>query len=146
MEGLVTLTLIVVAAACGCLVVLLRGSLRSDRDLGRRSLTWPSTAGRITREWYSTPQHVEVRSIFYEYQVGGRSFQSMRVQRGGHDAPERYQVGDAVAVYYDPSRPDRCVLEPGEPGWDSVAGEWWLTGILAGGGMTFGIAAILRAV
>ena len=64
--------------------------------------------------------------LLYEYEVAGKRFRGSRIaQSPGLDrgVPEfaekvvdRYPVGSAVAVRYNPKRPDESVLEPRVPG------------------------------
>ena len=64
--------------------------------------------------------------LLYEYEVAGKRFRGSRIaQSPGLDCgvPEfaqkvigRYPVGTAVAVRYNPKRPDESVLEPRVPG------------------------------
>ena len=64
--------------------------------------------------------------LIYEYEVAGKRFRGTRIaQSPGLDRgiPEfaqkvvdRYPVGNAVAVRYNPRRPDESVLEPRVPG------------------------------
>lgn len=64
--------------------------------------------------------------LLYEYAVMGKRFRSSRVaQSPGLDrgvpefaqaVVERYPSGSAVAVRYNPKRPDESVLEPRVPG------------------------------
>ena len=64
--------------------------------------------------------------LLYEYEVAGKRFRGSRIaQSPGLDrgVPEfaqkvvdRYAVGSAVAVRYNPRRPDESVLEPRVPG------------------------------
>src|SRR5437870_13919265 len=63
--------------------------------------------------------------LLYEYEVAGRRFRGSRIaQSPGLDrgvpefaeVVERYRSGSAVAVRYNPRRPDESVLEPRVPG------------------------------
>ena len=64
--------------------------------------------------------------LLYEYEVTGKRFRGSRVaqspglDRGVPDfaekVVERYPSGSAVAVRYNPKRPDESVLEPRVPG------------------------------
>jgi hypothetical protein len=58
--------------------------------------------------------------VAYEYHVGGVKYSSRRIDYGGRgtgrDAGNvlaRYSRGDAVTVSYDPSTPERAILETG---------------------------------
>jgi hypothetical protein len=92
---------------------------------------WPATAGRIVAsavEPVAPPPASRqppsfVVAVRYEYTVGGRRYEAGRIAFGpptpyahGEAAErvrERYPVGGAVTVYYDPQRPDDAVLERG---------------------------------
>src|SRR2546421_5146392 len=64
--------------------------------------------------------------LLYEYEVAGKRFRGSRIaQSPGLDrgvpefaekVVERYRSGSAVAVRYNPRRPDESVLEPRVPG------------------------------
>jgi len=64
--------------------------------------------------------------LVYEYEVAGKRFRGSRIaQSPGLDrgvpefaekVVERYPAGSAVAVRYNPRRPDESVLEPRVPG------------------------------
>lgn len=66
--------------------------------------------------------------LLYEYEVAGKTFRGIRLsQSPGLDrgvpefaekVVERYRSGSAVAVRYNPKRPDESVLEP------RVSGSW----------------------
>ena len=81
--------------------------------------------------------------LLYEYEVAGKRFCGSRIaQSPGLDrgVPEfaqkvvdRYPGGSAVAVRYNPRRPDESVLEPRVPG----------SGIL---GAAIGVALLVLAV
>jgi len=64
--------------------------------------------------------------LLYEYEVAGKRFRGSRVAQSpglNRGVPEfaqkvvdRYPIGSAVAVRYNPRRPDESVLEPRVPG------------------------------
>ena len=64
--------------------------------------------------------------LLYEYEVAGKRFRGSRIaqspglNRGvpefAQKVVERYPGGSAVAVRYNPKRPDESVLEPRVPG------------------------------
>ena len=64
--------------------------------------------------------------LLYEYEVAGKRFRGSRIAQSpglNRGVPEfaekvvdRYPVGSAVAVRYNPRRPDESVLEPRVPG------------------------------
>ena len=81
--------------------------------------------------------------LLYEYEVAGKRFRGSRIaQSPGLDrgvpefaekVVERYPDGSAVAVRYNPKRPDESVLEP------RVPGSWIF-------GAAIGVALLLVAV
>lgn len=109
------------------------GLFVSGRDLlrGRSSASWPTTQGEVV--YSSLEQSMSTDSdgdtsvtygakIVYNYQVGGqqltgdrRAFSESRTSsaRRAQEITNRYQVGAAVTVYYDPNNPQVSVLEPG---------------------------------
>jgi len=96
----------------------------------RSSASWPSVQGQITDALldYSTdadggdsysPQ------VTYTYAVNGRSYESQTIKFGENSYGskrqaqailDRYPNGQRIAVFYDPTQPDRAVLEPGVSG------------------------------
>ena len=111
---------------------------------GKASESWPSTAGVVTRsEITCSSDSGRGRSgttcqpdVRYRYRVGADDFRgreldfdwSLRTQEdhGARAAETRgaYEVGDTVAVFYDPASPGRSVLRPGYHG-----GTWGLLAI-----------------
>ena len=94
------------------------------------SMAWPSVPGRVTassvREEFrrgntDTPDSSSyVPVVQYEYQVGTQMFKGHRVSfqdkvydsaKTAFRAVQAFQVGTAVAVFYDPGNPSSCVLE-----------------------------------
>ncbi|HET8627370.1 MAG TPA: DUF3592 domain-containing protein [Thermomicrobiales bacterium] len=102
---------------------------------------WPTVPGRIVESGYRAEHHYTGRglqqgtryalAIAYEYEVvedyegfGRRRRRGTRVDFARPDRPtaqaaravaDRYPVGAAVAVYYDPADPARAVLDPRDP-------------------------------
>ena len=127
-----------IGGLCGIIFVLVFAGIggfliyRSlqNRKRAEASQNWPSTLGmmaesRVTRststdsdgdtsESYSP--HVE-----YTYQVGGQEYRGKDITFGfkqGFGSPNkaeeviaRYPAGGSVTVYYDPSNPQKAVLE-----------------------------------
>jgi hypothetical protein len=78
-------------------------------QMGRRSLTWPSTQGKVL-----------AAGPLYEYEVEGTRYRSSRVRitepLTGLLAPAAgLAPGQQVSVAYDPREPEHAVLEPGTP-------------------------------
>ncbi|HUL75174.1 MAG TPA: DUF3592 domain-containing protein [Vicinamibacterales bacterium] len=105
---------------------------------GRQAASWPIASGTVTRarvvsrklRMGSTTYRQASKSTYYRpdlayrYEVGGASFEGMRVRFGertgwdkDHDKMARivapYTEGHAVQVRYDPARPQNAVLEAG---------------------------------
>ncbi|MDP7033090.1 MAG: DUF3592 domain-containing protein [Planctomycetota bacterium] len=141
-------------------VILIVGvfGLRKAKD----SADWPQVSGRILSssvesriQTNSGKQKSKKRSrqsrvyshkIRYEYSVKGKTYTGSRVSYGDSESENQsrirrisnqYSAGKEVNVYYSPSDPQECLLEPG------VKGQSWfvpLFGILlcgAGGVMAF---------
>jgi hypothetical protein len=88
------------------------------------SSTWPHVSGEITHAEISSDSDGAYSPLVrYSYSVSGVSFTGERICFGlermfaGHKFAqtytERYRVGSAVAVYYDPNQPSASVLEAG---------------------------------
>lgn len=94
----------------------------------RRSTSWPSTTGTITRvrqhsSGGSGGQRYRVH-VEYQYAVDGQVYTSSRMRipdisffRGERvSSPSAYLEGNSVRVFYNPNDPAAAVLEPGV-GW-----------------------------
>jgi hypothetical protein len=95
------------------------------------SRRWPRTPGVIVSsglvEKRSGTKSTETPDVEYEYRVDGRvlrgnriSFHEVHGPRFSQALVDRYPVGTAVEVSYHPSKPELCVLNPGES-WLNVA-------------------------
>lgn len=92
---------------------------------GEASRSWPATGGQITASSVGISMSDDGTEyspdVSYIYQVEGREYDGSRISFGGTNGGEeeairytqRYPIGKKVSVYYDPSRPERAVLEPG---------------------------------
>jgi hypothetical protein len=125
------------------------GDMRASRD-------WPSTSGTVESAAVAVQPESNERKLFgarvrYRYEVGGRTLTGERISfesgpspnRGLADAiVQRYAPGTPVRVFYDPTQPERSVLEPG--GSDLV--PWLLrgAGILLALAGAWGLVARLR--
>ncbi|MBK9781386.1 MAG: DUF3592 domain-containing protein [Anaerolineales bacterium] len=121
---------------------LLKRSLPGLRD-AQASRSWPSVPGTVTivssrAEWVN----VRRKNLSYfrpwvqsTYTVNGQALVCERFAFNDHlistgtkkDAEDRiksYQVGQTVQVYYDPTEPQKSVLEPGNisPSMSSLVG------------------------
>ena len=87
---------------------------------------WPSTMGTVmmsTIEQRSSEDgYTDYPVVQYSYQVGGQSFQGMKLapgpEVGGTGARKvvaRYPVGAQVMVFYNPQNPSDAVLERKAP-------------------------------
>ena len=88
---------------------------------------WPSTMGTVmmsTIEQRSSSEggYTDYPVVQYSYQVGGQTYQSMRLapgpEVGGSGARKvvgRYPAGAQVMVFYDPQNPSDAVLEKKAP-------------------------------
>lgn len=159
---LVALALGSVAGTWG--VVWLADGLAERRD-ANESRDWPTTTGHITSSTVEerqvpggrlegTESEWEVE-VTYDYQVSGRAYHGDRIfstdttfsmEYAAWEFASRYLDGQTVTVAYDPDRPSRALLEPGERRhhWllhagfglffllvgvgvlGRVVGEWWV--------------------
>src|SRR4051812_32643028 len=99
-------------------------SISFGRDLyfGALSRRWPHVRGRIrqlgTHEG-SAFKDDSAATIVYEYSVDGVKLRSNRFDYAGRNSSDAGDLlatlrnGDAVSVWYDPSRPERAVLATG---------------------------------
>jgi hypothetical protein len=118
------------------------------------SATWPATDGKITHSELKRDDRRDKKAMYsmdvrYDYVLDGRTLEGNRVWFGDQfsttdssafrEAVNRYPVGTAVRVHYDPAEPGVSALEPG-PTWS--ASIWYLVGI---GLMVFGGLALLTS-
>lgn len=130
------------AILIGCGAFMLAGSIRELRE-SREAMGWPTSPGKIVRSEMkghslsvrrrsgdgirrSSSEETFAAEIEYEFEIGGVIYHGTRlsaVQGGARsDKPEvqktldKYPVGQAVAVAYNPNDPRLCVLEPGSWG------------------------------
>ena len=122
---------VVIGGAAGLSMIL--GSIDLGLFSAIRALRWPSTQGRavtsrINVNVFAGPAATVTRyesEVAYEYEVGGRRVQSTRLDFHPPDEPtidraraeavtDRYPVGQAVAVFYDPANPSNATLDRGE--------------------------------
>ncbi len=120
------------------------------------SSSWPSTQGKIIKaevyEGESIPDEFgQSKTIFYpqvkyEYQVQGIMYTGQKLSFGGSETFANYQdatgriaaltPGSLVHVYYDPSNPDKAVL-------DRIAKKTSMGIILGSVFIALGLCAIL---
>lgn len=101
------------------------------RSRMKHARTWDKVAGVITASGVDQPaahvsddQNDATPVIRYRYRVGGRDFESDKVNVGGlamttrvlaTRMAARYPVGARVDVYVDPATPTEALLEPAAP-------------------------------
>ncbi|MFN3386480.1 MAG: DUF3592 domain-containing protein [Candidatus Thermochlorobacter sp.] len=105
----------------------------------RQAQTWAETTGNITHSNFVDDSEGGRLTIEYEYSVAGRRFQSAQLAPtfmlyNAREMANKYPVGAAVTVYYNPDNPEEAVLER------QSAVAW---GPLLMGAVCIGIAAIL---
>ena len=118
--------LILVAALVGFALVL--GGVGMHRyNVGKESVSWPTTKGVITssRAQPTTTENNrrEFRlSVSYTYSVEGKSYTGNRItasdmyektKSAAENRLKRYPTGGEVSVYYDSANPGTSVLESG---------------------------------
>lgn len=120
------------------------------REQAAASVAWPTTDGRITGSKVERVKQggkgkaTYTADITYEYALDGRSFEGDRVWIGdGYSssdasafraAVDRYPVGKAVKVHYDPAEPSESVLDPG-PAWSGSMLYFIGLGVMTLGGI-----------
>lgn len=105
----------------------------------RRTRTWPSVEGVIEESSPTSEENDLLPHIEFSYTVQGLS--RRRAQEFPKDLVpgqefretfvRKYPQGARVAVYYDPSAPDRATLEPG-----FISGDWMVFAIGLGMAVT----------
>jgi hypothetical protein len=99
---------------------------KKARAVRQASRDWPSTKGKIVKSRVELSSGRDMTTvepkIQYEYQVGGRPYQSDQIHSGDkifesiskeetYDLVDRYPVGREVTVYYNPNNPAEAALE-----------------------------------
>lgn len=101
----------------------------SSYQSGVDSKDWPTVSGVIIQSEIETRTSTTGEGanrktveksyprVKYEFSVNGRSFVSNAIKFGqsadAYKTVARYPVGQIVAVFYNPDKPDQAVLEPG---------------------------------
>ena len=128
---------VLVARSSPWLFVLLGGVLlysgNQALSSARATADWARTAGRVLASSVeSTPLETSQAYhplIVYEYRLQGLVLHGTRLSLGEHAfsryteaqaVVNRYPVGRAVTVYYNPLSVTDAVLEPGSRGWPYV--------------------------
>ncbi|PIO47248.1 MAG: hypothetical protein CMR00_11450 [[Chlorobium] sp. 445] len=78
--------------------------------------TWAETKGNITHSDFVDDSEGGRLTIEYEYSVAGMRFQSTQLAPAfmlynAREMANKYPVGAAVTVYYNPDNPEEAVLE-----------------------------------
>ena len=92
--------------------------------LGTRSLQWPTVIGEVTQSAIVVRNRRTMRlpDVRYVYIVAGSRYEGRDIsalgpgldwENSAQKTLDRYPVGATVAVFYDPDRPNRSVLEAG---------------------------------
>ena len=126
---------------CGGLYLVYYG-WTNLRD-ARASIDWPTTEGNIVASQPAQGSGDNSRPgyIKYVYRVDGVTYSSDVIvfgQHYTHDHFQRYPVGKAVTVTYDPNDVTNAVLEPGE--FNNFAPFYF------GGGVLFFCGCVILAV
>jgi Protein of unknown function (DUF3592) len=106
----------------------------------RKVEQWPRAKGKIESFKDSSKQNDLLPEIIFSYQVNGQSYQrQFEFPEGTHPLPEfvtfyknKYPVGEAVEVFYNPEQPETATLEPG------AQGDWMI--------LAMGIAFVIGGV
>lgn len=105
----------------------------------RQVKAWVETKGNITHSDFVDDSEGGRLTIEYEYSVAGMRFQSTRLAPAfmlynAREMANKYPVGAAVTVYYNPDNPKEAVLE-------RQSAVTWVSILM--GAVCIGIAAIL---
>lgn len=130
--GAIVITIIaaVLGTVCTVLPFVLLGwyvyrQSKKGKAIREQSQSWPSTAGIVLKsrvEVVGGEYTSVVPRVWYEFEVGGQTYQSGKIRPGdgvlttypsgdAYDIVDRYPVGSAVVVYYNPLNPADCALE-----------------------------------
>lgn len=99
------------------------------RRRAARSQNWPSASGRVVESKLVSFKDSDGNSsmeaqLRYTYEVAGAVLTGSTVAIAGGGRPskivEKYPVGTAVQVFYDPNKPSMAVLERGGAGLNSL--------------------------
>jgi hypothetical protein len=85
---------------------------------------WPRTTGKIEVFNPSSKENDLLPEIVFSYQVNEKAYRrQFEFPEGTHPLPEfvtfyknKYPVGSAVEVFYNPEQPEIATLEPGTQG------------------------------
>ena len=117
----------------------------------KESVSWPTVQGvieesRVERDRSDARKDATyLQKICYSFEVEGAKHSGTRVAYGDYSSSDlshaqgivdRYPVGKQVSVYYQPGKPDECLLEPGV-----TAQAWFMPGF----GLTLLVGGVLWA-
>ena len=86
----------------------------------KQAAQWPATPGRVIQSQLYWGKDADGKpsqevALTYEYAVNGQTLRSTRVKFGFAPNPnqtvQKYPVGAAVQVFYNPAKPTEAVLE-----------------------------------
>lgn len=114
-----------IAAVFAPMVLLVVVALITKLVETRRASKWAQTTGRIVKSGMEARHHqfageaetvTNTPAVRYEFSAGGVKYTGARIAIGGNSGAAetvlaRYPAGKSVAVFYDPSDPNECVLE-----------------------------------
>ena len=111
--------IILVLFICGGLGTTLWGWTEIAR--GKKTLRWPTAKGVIEKSRRSADGDDLFPLIVFSYTVAGHRYEcNLGFPSGTHPTPifaanyvNKYPEGAKVLAYYDPTQPDRAILEPG---------------------------------
>ena len=88
-----------------------------NHTLGKQSESWPSVQGNLAGESTSSRKKKRIH-ISYEYRVKDVTYKNSRVNFQDDKASKKqirsqYNVGDSLAVFYNPTDPEQSVLQRG---------------------------------
>ena len=123
--------LVIALVSISCVLVILNAVFLGVIFFMRRRMAvvsqWPSVMGtvvasRIEQRHSSDSGWTDYPAVQYSYQVGGQTYQSMKLapgpEVGGSGARKvvaRYPAGAQVMVFYNPQNPSDAVLERKAP-------------------------------
>lgn len=98
---------------------------KRGKAVREQSQSWPSTAGIVLKsrvEVLGGEYTSVIPRVLYEFGVGGQNYQSEKIRPGdgyltsypsgnAYEIVDKYPVGTAVEVYYNPENPADCALE-----------------------------------
>lgn len=98
---------------------------KRGKAIREQSQSWPSTAGIVLKsrvEVLGGEYTSVIPRVLYEFEVAGQVYQSGKIRPGdgtftsypsgdAYEIVDKYPIGSAVVVYYNPTNPADCALE-----------------------------------